>query len=554
LNEGLIPAVPPETILAVISTVGVTSAETNRLKNIAVSLLIALNLCVVWALPVIPGQDLPQHLSYVKILLDYSDTGNPFARFYQLPTRPQAYFTTYYILLHAARLFGSIDIAIRAVLSVYVFGTFAAFRFLVSSCARGRETPLWACFPAAMIVWSPVCIMGFLPYLITVPLFLVGVGCYVRQAEGDPRIRDLAFLALSCVSLVSIHIVSAGSLLLLAVLHSILSPKRARFIATGTVFMLVAASAILWGYIGEGGVGSFSRIVHGANLERAGGLESFLNPLFNFSWSNPLGILDIALWTVLGPYRWYGMLLMGAAILIALFCSSNRQITSESTVDSAMRRTCVGFAIACALMPWGLYIPSELTFLNFRMMTMAFAFCLAVLTPPICRSAKSWGFMGVALMSSALFAFNSYAFGREGAHVRRLLERTETGLVLMPIVFDKSSRFFARSFALEQFLPMYYTVYRGGITTSFWAQYAPHLPISYKAGIRVPTVDDWDPGKFRLKQAKGVDLLLVKTPTVENSLSDRTAFSRLQLELAPFVAQSTCDGSWCLYRIAHAPL
>jgi hypothetical protein len=41
-----------------------------RLHPLALALLAA-NLVLVWTLPVLPGQDLPEHLAYVRIFADY---------------------------------------------------------------------------------------------------------------------------------------------------------------------------------------------------------------------------------------------------------------------------------------------------------------------------------------------------------------------------------------------------------------------------------------------------------------------------------------------------
>src|SRR5262245_12412625 len=70
--------------------------------------LVAVNLAVVWSVPALPAQDLPQHLAYVKILLDYDNPDLTFRYFYRLPERFHPYATVYRILAELAHWLGVI--------------------------------------------------------------------------------------------------------------------------------------------------------------------------------------------------------------------------------------------------------------------------------------------------------------------------------------------------------------------------------------------------------------------------------------------------------------
>src|SRR5437660_5660327 len=74
-------------------------AARSRSYGAARAGLIAANLALVWALPVLPGQDLPQHLAYARIFLDWNRPELPFFQRYLLPSHFEPYFTVYLLLV-----------------------------------------------------------------------------------------------------------------------------------------------------------------------------------------------------------------------------------------------------------------------------------------------------------------------------------------------------------------------------------------------------------------------------------------------------------------------
>ncbi len=70
------------------------------------------HLLFVWTVPILPCQDLPQHLSYARILLDYNRTDLPFREYYELPSHFQPYFLSHYLLAAVGRGIG-LDGAVR---------------------------------------------------------------------------------------------------------------------------------------------------------------------------------------------------------------------------------------------------------------------------------------------------------------------------------------------------------------------------------------------------------------------------------------------------------
>src|ERR1700679_295240 len=99
--------------------------------------LLLANLVLVWALPLIPAQDLPQHLTYIRIFADYGDPNLIFKDFYTLPTGFQPYDSVYLLLAWIAR-HSSVLFALRLALSAYVILMFVGFDIVAGAC-HGRE-------------------------------------------------------------------------------------------------------------------------------------------------------------------------------------------------------------------------------------------------------------------------------------------------------------------------------------------------------------------------------------------------------------------------------
>src|SRR4051812_43164746 len=129
--------------------------------------LVAVNLALVWLAPVFPGQDLPQHLSYARIMRDYFRADLPFGSYYELPAHFQTYYVSYYLLKGLGSIV-SIDAAFRVLFSLYALAVFASFLALIRAlhgARRGGALP-WTAFLATLVVWSPVTFMGFLEFLL----------------------------------------------------------------------------------------------------------------------------------------------------------------------------------------------------------------------------------------------------------------------------------------------------------------------------------------------------------------------------------------------------
>lgn len=536
------------------------SAETAYRATLAI--LVGIHLVLIWALPVMPGQDFPQHLSYVRILVDYGDPALPYRELYAVAAKPQPYFTTYLLMAAIAPHTGVIE-AFRILLSLYVIATLLGFHWLVVAAHRhAREpapTPPWTGLLGACLVWSPVACMGFLSFMLAVPVIVAGTATWLVHIETRSRRAHLVALACCSALLVSLHPVAAGCFLFISLLVVAFAgaprPWRACGVVTGTMLI----THLAWSVVGTAGVGSWSRIRDASEAMReAHGLE-VIDKLLGLEWSSPLTKASYVLWTLLGPYRWSGLLLMAAMALVLVVCawlvrhrraSDGDALPPATAARAVHKRLAVGVALLALIAPWGLYVPSEITFLNFRIMTIAFAIALALPRPAwFHRGIARLALIGFCLLGAAHFAYRAVGFNREAAAALRLEERAVPRGVMMSLPFHNATDHFAKQFRLTHFLPMYYTVLQRGVNTQFWARYTDHLPVGYRYGKRPRHTTDWSPWEYGPADLVDSDYVLLQRADDSDPKRMREGAAFAKEHLDRFANRVACDGLWCLYRL-----
>jgi hypothetical protein len=519
--------------------------------------LVAVNLALVWLAPVFPGQDLPQHLSYARIMRDYFRADLPFGSYYELPAHFQTYYVSYYLLKGLGSIV-SIDAAFRVLFSLYALAVFASFLALIRAlhgARRGGALP-WTAFLATLVVWSPVTFMGFLEFLLAIPAFLLCCTFLVRCSRRPVAKGDVVGLLLSSLVLGSLHAAAAGFFVLFAALYGLASPTWQR----AEVALHAAGAALgtqfLWSALGESGV-----FVSRTRFELARSVRNslhfaFVDDLFRLSWNSPSTKLSYLSYHLLGPFTFRGQLVMAAA-LAGLIVACRRSVASlppSSTPERrAFGRAVAIFALLAWLAPFGLYVPSELTFVDLRMFTLAFAVGLAWLDPRLFQGA--WPRRSLVFACGVFLGYLGSAtagLAREAADVLALVRRVPSG-VLMTLTFHHRSAQFAAQFRMTHFLPMYYTAWQGGIGTQFWARYVEHLPIGYRPGKRPAQTADWSSDKFKPADLADARYIVIQRATPDDPDDALQASRRVYTELTRYATVEECRGLWCLLEKRPAP-
>lgn len=514
--------------------------------------LVAANLFLTWFLAILPAQDLPQHLGYVRIFLDYARPDRRFQEFFALPKHFEPYYSIYFILTWLSRL-TSLQFALRSLVSIYILGIYFGSHLLIAASRRTAQTrlldPQWPALLATLGVWNSPFVMGFLSFVLCAPWFLIGLAGTVGMLGPYRRRYDFVCAGLGAILLPSLHIAAGGFFLMFLILLGItcLARLRRRVLILLWPLGVLLLTTFLWSRLGGLGAGSLSRLNWQSAIRHAVGFD-ILTWLFQIDWNDPTLVLNNILWTLLGPYRMSSWLFLAAALgFVAYRIRQNAHFATEPTL---LNKAALIFALLGCLCPWGIQVPTEMTFISIRMLSLG----LAVL---VCTvdfrwfenvAAQRW-LLGGCLLLIAHFAQRAISFNQEAADAQQLLARVAPNKIVSSLVFHGKSAAFNKQFRLTHFLPMYYMIDHGGLSTQFWARYTEHLPIDYKPGKRLPHPPDWHPEQFHPASLTGVDYLLMQSATDEDTDEVRAASARTSALLFERAVQVTCSRLWCLYQL-----
>jgi hypothetical protein len=521
--------------------------------------LVLADIAIVWSLPVLVGQDLPQHLSYARILADYADPRLPFRDTFVLPAHAQPYFTAYIVLALLTRL-SSVLTACRIVYTAYVIAMAAGFSSLVAAVhateRAGADAPRpktpWTSLFGPLLAWNPVQCVGFLPFMLALPAVLFGAAAVVRTTGGRSR-RPLVVLALAAAAATSLHFVAAACLGAFAMLYAIFRPSLRGLLATAVTVGAALLTVVVWHRLGDRGLAEFPSEALAAAIRRSGLYDGTVQTL-GIQWNTfeTKGAFIVA--TVLGPLPRDAKVLIGVAIvsLSAVVWSARKQrVASVAAPASGLPyglAVLAFFGLAVAT-PAAIRLPEDICLVDFRLYVIAFMLALALVDArwfdP--RPAR----VGVALFGALVLA----VWGRqlagaagEATAVLRLVERLEPTRTVLALPFHDRSEFLDENNSVTHYFPVYYTALRGGVTSLFWGKFSRHLPVGYRDGREPLRPPDWDPSRFTRAELLATSNVLVEWPDPDDGDLPVSGAARLRDELARGFTAMGCEGRWCLYQ------
>lgn len=533
------------------------SAHAKQTRSYFVLLfgLAATHVVLVFALPVLPAQDLPQHLAYARILLDYDDPTLLFAQTYELPAAFQSYFTAHYALAGLGAIF-DVEAAARILYAAYAVTFMGAFHYLVRA-ARGRRDgePPWVGLLGAGLVVNPISVLGFLAFTLALPALVAAMAACIHAARGDRR-AQLTLAALGAYVGV-MHAFAAACLVLLVAVFALFA-WRARPLIGGLAAIVVACACAA---LGEAGLGDASTLDVADAARRAHGV-GFFSRLVHAEWSGSTASVNHVLWSAVGPYR--PTVLVGAGALVfgaAVFGRGGvrglgRAVRRALRPRAWTQRAAIALFVIGWVAPFGVHAPTELTYLNLRLTFLAVVLLIATFGVRV--ELLGWrpriAVAALALASVTCFGVQAGRFGAEADDALALLERTDAGAPLLSVVHHDRTAGFARQFRLTHFLPMYFTVRRGGRATQFWGRYTHHLPVAIREGREIPHPPDWQPGALREHHLRGVGWALVQYASrSEDPEPRRRASARSHRVMRGSATELECRGLWCVYRVDGSP-
>jgi hypothetical protein len=153
-----------------------------------------------WIVKHPPLQDLPLHLTTIRIIKSFHDPAFAFDRDFVL-TLGRTQYVLYYLLGAVLASFVGVVGANVLLVCGYLGGTVLALRALLR--ALGRDERL--CLLVVPLLYNVMLFYGLFPFLLGVPLMLWGLATAVAHFE-KPTLRSGALLSILALSLFYSHI------------------------------------------------------------------------------------------------------------------------------------------------------------------------------------------------------------------------------------------------------------------------------------------------------------------------------------------------------------
>jgi uncharacterized membrane protein YhaH (DUF805 family) len=518
----------------------------RRPDRVALAALTLVNVVLIFWLPVLGGHDLPQHLSYARILADYDDPGLVLRDTFTLPEGYQAYFTTYYLLAALTRLAGVMN-ACRIVYAAYA----AALPWSIAALVDAASGPsparpvAWTVLLGPLAIWNPVSCMGFLPFMLALPLFVFAAAVVVRALHDPTRSAAVVLVVLSAM-LVSTHIVAALLFVALAAFLTLARPGKTGLALFGLVVASTGAAMVAWQWAGPGHVAALpAGTIRDAVTTY--GVVPGLARAFGARWASPsekLGLLEA---TVLGPFPSSGKSFV-ATCLVGTACFMGGASNGRSSPRRTLRWALVGFAALCGALPASLAAPDAICLIDFRAMVVLLLLLIAALEPGRFEPLRArWALGACVSLVTVLWVRQLTGVSREGEDVVKLVQRLGPRDILLALAFHDRSEFLDEANSITHYLPVYHTALNGGVTSLFWGRFSHHLPVGYRSGKEPPHPPDWKPWAFSRRDLDAATAVLVEWPDTDDGADAVLGADPLRGELGHGFRPVECRGRWCLY-------
>ena len=508
---------------------------------LTLALLVVAYAIVPWMLDVVPGHDLPQHLAYARILRDLREPSLGLDATYYAVQPFDSYFAVHHVLAALGGIVGMVP-ACKVVYSVFAV---ALPLSAVAMCrAVWRERTPWPALLSTCLVWSPVACMGFLPFMLALPAVLLAVAAHAR-AVRLPAPGRLALVGGALLAVTGLHVVAAGMTLLFLALHATCSRRRASWLAfgAGALGALVAAVVLP----GHGARVRWDVLLD--DVMRDGPVTGTIGH-FRMSWTGAGEKARLLVGTLPGPFTGNVKLALGCVLVAvaAIVALAPRGAPAEPHAQASGRAhlwACGGFLALAFLVPTAVQVPDDVCLVDLRMLVVAALVGCAALPPSFFASARA-RVAGLGLGVAFLLTWSTTRVGlsREATPVLRLVRTLGPQDRVLALAMHGSSEHLDPSNALTHYLPVYSLVERAAPVTSFWGDFAPHLPVGYRTPP--PRPPDWAPWKVEPSHVAAATHVLVERSDADDEVALETT-TRLMHD--PALETLACEARWCLLRV-----
>lgn len=414
-----------------------------------------------------PFCDLPEHAASMGSIAHWYDPGYGIQEHYQM-----GWTTSQYLLLHIVggvltKMTGSLDVALRILLLGLAVAWVQSLRFMLKSFGGDERLAILG----ALLFWNRALVLGFLPYIASLPLLFTTLGLFVAE-EAPSRWRQAGLAA--CGVLVFYTHASAFTLLGAIVVSLAVVQSGVRGAIRRLLWMVPAGVfATLWLLRGR-----FA--MHGNNIHDASEIGT-MSPLRAMKvmapWSHDIWTSHVD--DVIGVAFWLAFLVLVAT-------------QKQALQKLGLRRGLL--PVAPLLVGLAVYLMTPFrvgtgVLLNVRMAPVLAAFALLALRPrdgwlgraPILAGAV------LALVQSADNVQHVRHFQRDVDGVRELLAEMPRGAKLISLNFSGFDPNEVH-FPAWIYAGSYHRAYDGGVA-SFSFSELPHWSVQYEAETAPPKQD-----------------------------------------------------------------
>jgi|GEM_PF-4613832 len=550
--------------------------------------LLVLNIAYILWTDIFPFQDMPQHLSYATIMAKAGLPGNNFDRWYEVVAQFSTYHTYHWVLAGLGQFMG-IEWGHRLLLVIYVLTLAFGLSHLMDTLGGGKKRSWFIKLLIQFTFWNATIGMGFMPFVQSMAAFPWAVSFLLRLSHKiGSRKHNIFGASVALIFLSITHIVCSAAVVFFMACYTLFDRREINFVILGANALFFVVTAKLYGGLGSGGLTQHKEIPWDQAFVHAYDWE-FITNLFNATWSPWPVTVNYLFWNFVGPYKLEQHIPLAISYFFLLMLLSkwnsredkygakygvkeqnektptkknpkqNEQTATYSgeqlgeaeaplialKLRLPYRNALLLFFFVSLFLPWGIYIPSEITFINYRLLTLTL-FLLIPFFPDAWARLKKQRIVITVMAATAylVFVINSGLYQGETKVPIRLIERVPPGKILGSVMFANKSRYFAKILDLTHFMPMFHTIRQNGINGQFWACYAPHLPVCYKRNIKLNNTPDWHPWKFKAEDLLHADYLLFSSMYYASNPIE----GQIKQVIHQMMDVVECSGEWCLYR------
>lgn len=487
------------------------NAGPSRFSRAVFFAIVALSALPVWLTRYLPIQDLPQHLAAIRVLSDYDDPALGFSRYFEIDLFRTQYLA-YYLAARALSLLFDVELANRLLVTLCIVGTPYALARLLRALGGDPRFAL----AALPLSYNAHFLLGFVNFLLAIPLALLGLALAVEQRRAPRAARSVELGAVALVCFYA-HVVPFAFLGLGVVLVSL--ELRLRALVLRLLPLLPAgAAALLWALESPAGRAT----VTAARGADAGPRPSYQPAAVAFaelpSWLTDIlhGDDDLQL-----LHAFYALLAASIVLGVA------RALVARDAAPDALGRSLRLRLLLLPPLAALLYFVAPTSYdwiwpIAQRFPLLSLLFALACLPPPprYVGEALLGGFLIVNALQTKLVtqAFHDFE-AHEVGDFDRALEVIPQGQRVLGLISARGSRYVKFSPFIHYVA--YYQARKGGAVMFTFADF-PQSPFRFREANRPPRVPprwEWMPERVRPEDLDFYDYVLSRgrAPQIERS-------------------------------------